>query len=261
MAERKKETPKRPPRKRDDFILQVRHLKMYFPTQTGFFKTRDLKAVDDVSFEVKRGETLGIVGESGCGKTTLGRTILHLYEPTDGEIIFNGHEIRSKRITKPPLAKLKSKTIKKSQMPSESERSGRQKRSKPNAPLFEADYEKAVGQEKEKRKNYKKDLEYLHLHAQMVFQDPYSSLDPRMTVEDIIAEPLDAHKSLFKRMRPKGSQLQSRFRHQRVFRAHDHGRPFFEQATRYPHEFSGGQRQRIGIARSPCPQSGVGRLR
>jgi oligopeptide transport system ATP-binding protein len=90
-------TPKETTTKADDFILQVRHLKMYFPTQTGFFKTRLLKAVDDVSFEVKRGETLGIVGESGCGKTTLGRTILHLYEPTDGEIIFNGREIRSKK--------------------------------------------------------------------------------------------------------------------------------------------------------------------
>ena len=94
--------------KADDFILQVRHLKMYFPTQTGFFKTRDLKAVDDVSFEVKRGETIGVVGESGCGKTTLGRTILHLYDPTDGEIIFNGREIRSKKNYKATLAKLKS---------------------------------------------------------------------------------------------------------------------------------------------------------
>jgi ABC-type oligopeptide transport system ATPase subunit len=82
--------------KKADYILKVRHLKMYFPIQTGFFKTKELKAVDDVSFEVKRGETLGIVGESGCGKTTLGRTILHLYEPTDGKIVFNGREIRSK---------------------------------------------------------------------------------------------------------------------------------------------------------------------
>ena len=123
---------------KDDVILEVNHLKMYFPTQVSLFKSAPLKAVDDVSFKVKRGETLGIVGESGCGKTTLGRTILHLYEPTDGEIIFNGKKIEKK-----------------------------------------------------------KDVDELHLKAQMVFQDPYSSLDPRMTVEDIIGEPIDAHKKVF----------------------------------------------------------------
>lgn len=201
-------------------ILEVRHLKMYFPTETGFFKTRPLKAVDDVSLSVKKGETLGIVGESGCGKTTLGRTILHLYEPTGGTVIFNGREIKTK-----------------------------------------------------------KDVQYLHLHAQMVFQDPYSSLDPRMTVEDIVAEPLDAHKKMFLRqikaakqaaasnaerkakatdaavMEPKQGEepvfeSYKAFRKARVRSLMETVGLSPEQATRYPHEFSGGQRQRIGIARS-----------
>ena len=175
----------------DDFILQVRHLKMYFPTQVGFFKSKLLKAVDDVSFEVKRGETLGIVGESGCGKTTLGRTILHLYKPTSGEVIFNGKPIQTP-----------------------------------------------------------KEIEYLHLHAQMVFQDPYSSLDPRMTVEDIVAEPLDAHKSLFVEQCKAQNISYRDFRHQKVASLMTTVGLSSEQATRYPHEFSGGQRQRIGIARS-----------
>jgi oligopeptide transport system ATP-binding protein len=239
--------------KADDFILQVRHLKMYFPTQTGFFKTRDLKAVDDVSFEVKRGETIGVVGESGCGKTTLGRTILHLYDPTDGEIIFNGREIRSKKNYKATLAKLKSDylaAVKKEQdaHPNPSENDKKEVEAKCAA--LKADYEKAVGQEKEKRKNYAKDLEYLHLHAQMVFQDPYSSLDPRMTVEDIIAEPLDAHKSLFREECEKEGLSYKDFRHKRVLSLMATVGLSSEQATRYPHEFSGGQRQRIGIARS-----------
>lgn len=175
----------------EDFILQVRHLKMYFPTQVAFFKSRPLKAVDDVSFEVKRGETLGIVGESGCGKTTLGRTILHLYKPTAGEIIFDGKKVESKE-----------------------------------------------------------DVQALHLHAQMVFQDPYSSLDPRMTVEDIIAEPLDAHRKLFVEQCKKDGTSYKDFRHQRVIELMTTVGLSSEQATRYPHEFSGGQRQRIGIARA-----------
>jgi oligopeptide transport system ATP-binding protein len=203
-------------------ILEVSHLKMYFPISTGFFKTKLLKAVDDVSFSVKRGETLGVVGESGCGKTTLGRTILHLYKPTAGSVVFNGREIKDS-----------------------------------------------------------KDIAYLHQHAQMVFQDPYSSLDPRMTVEDIIAEPIDAHRNLFKeeplrikeryerlealpRNASKKPELEKQkeaelklcelpyrdYRHQKVLRLMQTVGLSPEHATRYPHEFSGGQRQRIGIARS-----------
>ena len=237
----------------DDFILQVRHLKMYFPTQTGFFKTRDLKAVDDVSFEVKRGETIGIVGESGCGKTTLGRTILHLYEPTDGAIIFNGREIRSKKSYKNALLKIK-KDYRDAQAklavsyPNPTPEQKTEISAK--AAQIKADYEKAIQSEKSKRQNYQKDLEYLHLHAQMVFQDPYSSLDPRMTVEDIIAEPLDAHRKLFSAECEAKGQTYKAFRHERVISLMKTVGLSIEQATRYPHEFSGGQRQRIGIARS-----------
>lgn len=119
---------------KDDDILVVKNLKMYFPISTGLLKTRNLKAVDDVSFSIKRGETLGLVGESGCGKTTLGRTILQLYTPTSGSITFNNHLVSTNR----------------------------------------------------ELKNFRK-------KATVVFQDPYSSLNPRMTVADIIGEPIDVH--------------------------------------------------------------------
>ena len=114
-------------------LIEVKNLKQYFPIKTGLFKTEYLKAVDGVSFTIDEGETLGLVGESGCGKTTVGRSILHLYEPTGGEVLYHGTAINKSNI-----------------------QSMRQK-------------------------------------MQMVFQDPYSSLDPRMTVEDIIGEPLDVH--------------------------------------------------------------------
>ena len=116
-------------------LVEVKHLKEYFPINTGWFKTTPLKAVDDVSFTINRGETLGLVGESGCGKTTVGRTILHLYQPTDGEVIYDGKPIKTKE-----------------------------------------------------------DLTEFRKKSTMVFQDPYSSLNPRMTVEDIVGEPLDVHK-------------------------------------------------------------------
>lgn len=162
-------------------LVDVRHLKEYFPVNTGFFKQTPLKAVDDVSFTIKRGETLGLVGESGCGKTTVGRTILYLYEPTDGEVIYNGKPIR----TKADLAEYRTKST-------------------------------------------------------MVFQDPYSSLNPRMTVSDIIGEPLDVH-HLYSS--PKE-------REERILELMDRVGLNSEHASRYAHEFSGGQRQRIGIARA-----------
>src|SRR5574344_154742 len=162
-------------------ILVVKHLKQYFPISTGFFSTKDLKAVDDVTFSIKRGETLGLVGESGCGKTTLGRSVLHLYEPTDGLIYFNGKLIKD------------------------------------NASLVE----------------YRK-------KAQVVFQDPYSSLDPRMTVEDIIAEPLDVYHA-YKDKTDRRQQVLDLMKIVGLTPEH---------LTRYAHEFSGGQRQRIGIARA-----------
>ena len=163
-----------------EYLVEVEHLKQYFPVRTGFTKMTMLKAVDDVSFAIRPGETLGLVGESGCGKTTVGRSILRLYEPTDGIVRFDGEEITAKNIL-----------------------SMRQK-------------------------------------MQMVFQDPYSSLDPRMTVEDIIGEPLDVHNlySSKEERREKILDLMNL-----VGLNADH-------ATRYAHEFSGGQRQRIGIARA-----------
>ncbi|MBO5377951.1 MAG: ATP-binding cassette domain-containing protein [Ruminiclostridium sp.] len=162
-------------------LLEVKHLKQYFDVPNGFMSTLKLKAVDDVTFDIKEGETLGMVGESGCGKTTVGRTILHLYKPTDGEVWFDGQLIKDK------------KSI--------------------------ADFRKK---------------------AQMVFQDPYSSLDPRMTVSDIIGEPLDVHK-LYQNKKEREEKIQ--------YLMDLVGLPN-EHATRYAHEFSGGQRQRIGIARA-----------
>lgn len=160
-------------------LIEVQNLKQYFPVRSGF-KKMTLKAVDDISFTIEKGETLGLVGESGCGKTTAGRSILRLYEPTGGKVLFEGTEITNKNIT-------------------------------------------------EMRKK-----------MQMVFQDPYSSLNPRMTVEDIIGEPLDVHHLYAnkKERREKILDLMGL-----VGLNADH-------ATRYAHEFSGGQRQRIGIARA-----------
>ncbi|GIP39665.1 ABC transporter ATP-binding protein [Paenibacillus sp. J31TS4] len=160
-----------------DNILEVRGLKKHFDLGKGA-----LKAVDGLNFEIRRGETLGLVGESGCGKSTVGKTLIRLYEPTEGEIVFNGKSV-----------------------------------SKMNA--------------KEQREFTR--------NMQMVFQDPYASLNPRMTVGDIIAEGIDIH-GLYKGKKRKERVLQL---------LADVGlNP--EHAGRFPHEFSGGQRQRIGIARA-----------
>ena len=161
-------------------LVEVKNLKQYFPITTGFLKTTMLKAVDDVSFSIKKGETLGLVGESGCGKTTVGRTLLHLYKPTAGKVLFDGKEVNASTM-----------------------------------------------------KEYRR-------RAQMVFQDPYSSLNPRMTVGDIVAEPIDVHKLCKSRAE----------RNERVRELLATVGISSEQATRYAHEFSGGQRQRIGIARA-----------
>ena len=168
-----------------EYLLQVEHLKQYFPIKQGF-KTIPLKAVDDISFSIKPGETLGLVGESGCGKTTVGRTLLRLYQPTAGRIVFDGDV------------------------------------------LFDSEKKIDVNMH-----SYRKQM-------QMVFQDPYSSLNPRMTVEDIIGEPLDVHKLYSSRNE----------RHDKIMELMETVGLNAEHASRYAHEFSGGQRQRIGIARA-----------
>ncbi|MCR4758581.1 MAG: ATP-binding cassette domain-containing protein [Butyrivibrio sp.] len=162
-------------------LVEIKHLKEYFNVNVGFFKTRPLKAVDDVSFTIKKGETLGLVGESGCGKTTVGRTILNLYKPTAGEIWYDGKLIKTNE-----------------------------------------------------------DIKEFRKKATMVFQDPYSSLNPRMTVSDIIGEPLDIH-NMYKTKEE---------RRERILELMSYVGLNSEHASRYAHEFSGGQRQRIGIARS-----------
>ena len=162
-------------------LIEIKDLKQYFPINTGLFRTKPLKAVDGVSFAINKGETLGLVGESGCGKTTVGRTILHLYKPTGGEIWYDGKQIKTKN-----------------------------------------------------------DVKEFRKKATMVFQDPYSSLNPRMTVSDIIGEPLDVHKLYSSKKE----------REEKILEFMDYVGLNSEHASRYAHEFSGGQRQRIGIARS-----------
>ena len=162
-----------------EYLVEVEHLKQYFQVRSGF-KNMTLKAVDDVSFCIKPGETLGLVGESGCGKTTVGRSLLHLYDPTGGTVRFEGEEVT------------------------------------------------------------KKNIQRMRAKMQMVFQDPYSSLDPRMTAEDIIGEPIDVHHLCANRKE----------RRDKVISLMELVGLNSEHATRYAHEFSGGQRQRIGIARA-----------
>ena len=224
-------------------VLEVNHLCMYFPINVGFLKTKQLKAVDDVSFTVKRGETVGLVGESGCGKTTLGRTILQLYKPTAGRIIFNGQRVNPG--TKMDILELEGKINEMKALITELE--GKVKEGDPEAieqtKLANDRIERLqrnIDKIKASKKYYRGLVKEFRKHAQMVFQDPYSSLDPRMTVEDIIAEPLDAHKICKTKEE----------RHQRVEELMKMVGLSSEHATRYAHEFSGGQRQRIGIARA-----------
>ena len=171
--------------KKDNVLLEVKNLKKYFPITTGIVIQRhveDVKAVDGISFYVKKGETLGLVGESGCGKTTTGRVILQLERPTAGDILFEGKN----------LCKMSGEKL---------------------------------------RKMRKK--------MQMIFQDPYASLNPRLMIGDIIGEPLFVHNVA------KGKKLKKRVRELLEIVGLN---PYF--ITRYPHEFSGGQRQRIGVARA-----------
>ncbi|SES03223.1 ABC transporter ATP-binding protein [Lachnobacterium bovis] len=189
----------------DEYILKVEHLKQYFPVKKGL-KKMQLKAVDDVSFAIKPGETLGLVGESGCGKTTVGRTLLRLYEPTAGKITFNGEVIFDTGEQYDENGKV----------------------------IVDASGKPVLGKKIDKKMlPYRKEM-------QMVFQDPYSSLNPRMTVEDIIGEPLDVH----------GLYNTKEERREKILELMELVGLNAEHAMRYAHEFSGGQRQRIGIARA-----------
>ncbi|MGH3061669.1 MAG: ABC transporter ATP-binding protein, partial [Gaiellaceae bacterium] len=166
-------------------LLRIENLKVYFPIKSGIVLDRhvgDIRAVDDVSFAIERGETLGLVGESGCGKSTVGRTILRLYEPTEGRIVFDGQDITH------------------------------------------------LGE---------RELRPLRRRMQMVFQDPFASLNPRHSVGRIVGEPLRVHG--LSRRRAAGKRVRELLEIV--------GLPG-DAASRYPHEFSGGQRQRIGLARS-----------
>ena len=189
----------------EKYLLKVDHLKQYFPVRQGL-KTIPLKAVDDISFAVKPGETLGLVGESGCGKTTVGRTLLRLYQPTSGRIEFDGEVLFD---------------------------SG-EKYDEKGKVILGPDGKPALGN--------KVDVNMLpyRKQMQMVFQDPYSSLNPRMTVEDIIGEPLDVHNLYANRNE----------RREKILELMELVGLNAEHAMRYAHEFSGGQRQRIGIARA-----------
>ncbi len=174
---------------KNDVILSIKDLKMYFPITKGIIFQRhvgDIRAVDGLNFDIQRGETLGLVGESGCGKSTTGRAILQLYRPTAGSVEFEGTE----------LTTLKGEPLRK-----------------------------------------------MRRHMQMIFQDPYASLNPRMTVGSIIGEPLEVHNIL------SGKARKERVKELLNIVGLN---PYF--INRYPHEFSGGQRQRIGVARALAVQ-------
>ena len=192
-----------------DILVEVQHLKQFFPVSgTALFQRSFVKAVDDVSFAIPRGSTLGLVGESGCGKTTTGRTLLQLYEPTSGRIIYDGKTIFD---------------------------SG-------NVPMYDEDGEPVLDAEGKPVFGKKTRVNMLPYRRKMqiVFQDPYASLNPRMTVGDIVGEAIDIHHLAASKQE----------RRDKIIAMLERVGLNSEHANRYPHEFSGGQRQRVGIARA-----------
>jgi peptide/nickel transport system ATP-binding protein len=177
-------------------LLDIKHLKMYFPIRRGLLNrvVNHVRAVDDVSFTIKRGETLGLVGESGCGKTSIGRCVVRAYDPTDGEMLYHDYSTGNGKANLVDLAKIEDHAMK--------------------------PYRRKV---------------------RMIFQDPYSSLNPRMTVFDVLADPMRTHNIA------QGQELEDRAA---ALLKRVGLRPEFMR--RYPHAFSGGQRQRIVIARALC---------
>ena len=190
-------------------LLEIEHLKQHFPVASGkLFEKKVVKAVDDVSFDIMPGETFSLVGESGCGKTTTGRTLLRLYEPTSGRIAYDGTTIFD---------------------------SG-------DVPLTDENGQPVLNEKGEVQFGHKTKVNMLPYRRKMqiVFQDPYASLDPRMTVADIVGEAIDIHKLASNKKE----------RQERIIRMLERVGLNSEHANRYPHEFSGGQRQRVGIARA-----------
>jgi len=174
-------------KKNHEILLQVDHIKKYFSIKEGFAKTKYVQAVEDISFFVRKGETFGLVGESGCGKTTLGRAIIRLHEPTAGKVIYNGETI----------------------------------------------FDERLGKKQPDMLPYRRKM-------QIIFQDPSASLDPRMTVGEIVGEELDIH-NICKDKKERVDRINELL--EKVGLNSEH-------SNRYPHEFSGGQQQRIGIARA-----------
>ena len=190
-------------------LLEIEHLKQHFPVASGkLFEKKVVKAVDDVSFFINKGETLGLVGESGCGKTTTGRTLLRLYEPTSGRIAYDGTTIFD---------------------------SG-------DVPLTDENGQPVLNEKGEVQFGHKTKVNMLPYRRKMqiIFQDPSASLDPRMTVGEIIGEAIDIHK-LAANKKDRADMIKELLAQVGLNTEH---------ANRYPHEFSGGQQQRVGIARA-----------